>query len=314
MQNSNNIQEIQSKIDNYETKANSIRVVQKSPCHIILSIFTLGILAIVRACILGDLECKIKNLKDRINVIKNQPGEVSSNIIVDIDSIREANKVVIHALQELINGDVKHQQLEGLFDPITESLMNIKRSFEGKLITEKQAAVKLEQVQKELFSKIELIHTKFTIEAHGGNKDKFNTVAQKLILTITNVISQYKKEGDKNNSRAKTHRIKFYDKVAVLPFNYIDAAGAMLQNHPKVEESINFSGDTRSHKERFQKSRLAAFQFKLAELQALENSGVNRSTVAVNHKEVLLPPNEGLKGILKGAKSTQPKRFHFEPV
>ena len=195
---SNNIQEIQSKIDNYETKANSIRVIQKSPCHIILSIFTLGILAIVRACILGDLECKIKNLKDRINVIKNQSGNV--------------------------------------------------------------------------------------------------------------------KEGDKNNSRAKTHRIKFDDKVAVLPFNHMDAPGEIFQNHSKAEESINLSGDTRSHDARFRKSHPAAFEFKLAELQALENSGVNRSTVAVNIKEVLLPPNEGLKGILKGAKSTQPKRVHFEPV
>ncbi len=240
MQISNNIQEIQSKIGNYEIKANSIRVIQKSPCHIILSIFTLGILAIVRACILGDLECKIKNLKDRINVIKNQPGYVSGNIIVDIDSIRNANKQVIHALQKLINGDVKHQQLEGLFDPITESLMNIKRSYEAKSITEEQAAVELEGVKKVLFSNIELIHTKLPKEIHGRNKSEFNKVAQKLILTITNVISRYKKEWNNNTSRAKTHRIAFNEKVEVLPFKHMGAPGAILQDHSKAKERVHF--------------------------------------------------------------------------
>ncbi len=301
MQSSMNIQEVQSKIDYYESKANSIRVIQKSICHIILSIFTLGILAIVRACILANLESNIKNLKNRINV--------------DINSIREANKEVIEALLKLINHGAKHQQeLEVLFDPITESLMNIKRSYESKLITGEGAAVELEKVQKKIFSNIELIHTKLPKEIHGRNKGEFNKVAQKLILTITNVISRYKKEGNNNTSRAKTHRIAFNEKVEVLPFKHMGAPGAILQDHSKAEESINFSGDTRSHNERFQKSRHAAFQFRLAEIQASENSGVNRSTVAVNLKEVLLPPNEGLKGILKGAKSTQPKRVHFEPV
>ena len=60
----------QGQIENHREEISKIKLFQKSACHIIISILTIGILAIVVACILCAIEHSLANLRNDSNFFK----------------------------------------------------------------------------------------------------------------------------------------------------------------------------------------------------------------------------------------------------
>lgn len=140
--------------NDFSQKINKIKREQETCLHVIISVITLGIFAIIKAVNLWILEMQVQYLDQRIHkyervagfvgdaVIDITPGRVEIKVKHPLDKMRELNKGLIEALKDIAETSPKQDDIQICFDQITEILSNLKRG-EGNGKTELPKAVQL---------------------------------------------------------------------------------------------------------------------------------------------------------------------------
>jgi len=146
--------DLRAQRSDFSQKINKIKREQETCLHVMISVITLGIFAIIKAVNLWILEMQVQYLDQRIHkydpvggllgdaVIDINPQRVEIKVKDPLDKMRELNKGLIQALKDIAETSPKQDDIQICFDQITEILSNLKRG-EGNGKIELPKAVQL---------------------------------------------------------------------------------------------------------------------------------------------------------------------------
>jgi hypothetical protein len=186
--------DLRAQRNDFSQKINKIKREQETCLHVIISVITLGIFAIIKAVNLWILEMQVQYLDQRIHkyepaegflgdaVIDATPQRVEIRAKAPLDKMRELNKGLIEALKDIAETSPKQDDIQICFDQITEILGKLKRG-EGNGKTELPKAVQLLDQA--------LAKAKQHFEAHEKFK-AFEELCLELRNTLTSDITKSK--------------------------------------------------------------------------------------------------------------------------
>jgi hypothetical protein len=144
--------------ESFNKKISDLRISQQTCSHLIISVITCGIFAIIKAAYLWILEIGANHINKKIDkivaaqgllgdaVVHITPNRMQIEVKHPLEKMKEMNKGLIQALQEIAEASPKQDDIAILFDQITEILGDVKRGLSNKPAMSKEDAK--EQLKK----------------------------------------------------------------------------------------------------------------------------------------------------------------------